>query len=75
MEIETDIIRQVYDEDGNFIQIRPFPDAPQVPCIMTVKGAASEDYFGRIYVSFSPKFAIAVGKALIACAMELENKS
>lgn len=72
MEPETDIIQQVYCEDGNFFTVRPWPESPNAVCLQTV-GKENQDYFGKIEAAMSPKFARELGKALIACAGEIEN--
>lgn len=45
MEPETDVIRQVYDEAGNFLTIRPWADGPDSVCLQTV-GKNNQEYFG-----------------------------
>lgn len=72
MEPETDIIRQVYCEDGKFFTVRPWAEAPTAVCLQTV-GKENQEYFGSYETAMSPKMARELGKALIACADEIEN--
>ena len=54
MEPETDVIRQVYDEAGNFLTIRPWADGPDSVCLQTV-GKDNQEYFGKLEIAMSPK--------------------
>jgi hypothetical protein len=64
---ETEIIRRIYN-DGHFIEIRDFPDAPNYLELHTE--GENADYFGPVAISMHPDFAMALGKALIASAAE-----
>jgi hypothetical protein len=64
---ETEIIRRVYN-DGHFIEVRDFPDAPDYLELRT--DGENAGYFGPIALSMHPDFAMALGKALIASATE-----
>ena len=72
MEPETDIIRQVYCEDGHFFTVRPWAEAPSCVALMTV-GEDNREYFGEYETSMTPKMARELGKALIACADDLDT--
>ena len=72
MEPETDVIRQVYDEAGNFLTIRPWADGPDSVCLQTV-GKNNQKYFGKFKVVMSPKKARELGVALINCSFEVER--
>lgn len=73
MEIQTDIIRQVYDKDGYFITVRPWPEADDCVNLSTV-GEGNETNFGKIDVALSPNLAEHLGWALIDCAREVRDK-
>ena len=70
MEPETDVIRQVYDEAGNFLTIRPWADSPDSVCFQTV-GKDNQEYFGKFEVAMTPKMARELGTALINCSIEV----
>ena len=72
MEPETDIIKQVYDEAGNFLTIRPWADVPYSVCLQTV-GKNNQEYFGKVEVAMTPKMARELGTALINCSIEVER--
>ena len=72
MKVETDIIRQVYDEDGRFFTVRPWPDAPSAVALMT-EGEDNKAHFGAYETAMNPEFARQLGKALIACADEIDG--
>ena len=72
MEPETDVIRQVYDEAGNFLTIRPWADGPDSVCLQTV-GKNNQEYFGKVEVAMTPKMARELGTALINCSIEVER--
>ena len=72
MEPETDVIRQVYDEAGSFLTIRPWADSPNSVCLQTV-GKNNQEYFGKFEVVMSPKMARELGVALINCSFEVEG--
>ena len=74
MEPETDVIRQVYDEAGNFLTIRPwarpYNDSPESICLQTV-GKNNQEHFGIVEVAMTPKMARELGTALINCSIEV----
>ena len=70
MEPETDVIRQVYDEAGNFLTIRPWTEAPNSVCLQTV-GKDNQEYFGKLEVAMTPKMARELGVALVNCSIEV----
>lgn len=69
--IVTDTIRRVQNEDGETLDIRPWPEAPIAVALMN-SGDKSEAYFGKLELALNPKFARQVGQALINCANEIE---
>ena len=71
VEVETDVVRKVYDRSGHFLEVGPWPDSPNVAALMTI-GKKNEEYFGTINLSMSTEFARQIGRALIACADELD---
>ena len=73
MEPETDIIRQVYCEDGHFLTVRPWVEVPTAVCLQTV-GKENQKYFGNYETAMSPKMARELGRALIACADDIDGK-
>ena len=70
MEPETEVIRQVYDEEGHFLTIRPWADGPNSVCFQTV-GKDNQEYFGKFEVVVTPKMARELGTALINCSIEV----
>lgn len=72
--IETDVIRRVQDTSGKCLEVAPYPEAPTIPCIRASTAEAAE-YFGLSEegIALDREFARQLGKALIACADELEN--
>ena len=70
MEPETEVIRQVYDEAGNFLTIRPWADGPDSVCLHTV-GKNNQEYFALFKVAMTPKMARELGTALINCSIEV----
>lgn len=76
MEPETDVIRQVYDEAGNFLTVRPwarpYNDSPESICLQTV-GKDNQEYFGKVEVAMTPAMARELGVALINCSLEVER--
>ena len=72
MEGEVDIVRNVYADNRHYLTVCPWPDGPSTPCLMT-DGEENNEYFGRIYLSLSVNVAKSLGKALIACAEEMEE--
>ena len=72
MEPETDVIRQVYNETGNFLTVRPWAESPSSVCLQTV-GKNNQEYFGLFEVAMSPEMARELGIALINCSFEVEK--
>lgn len=70
--ITTDTIRRVQNREGQCLDIRPWPDAPDSVALMSVD-ARSADYFGRLELAMDPEFARAIGRALIACADDIDR--
>jgi hypothetical protein len=67
----TDVIRRVFDEEGrHFIEVGPWPDAPDVLELRTVDGEYSAEHWGRVNVTLSPAMAAELGRALLAAAGE-----
>ena len=73
MKCETDIIHQVYDESGNFLQVRPWPEEASLVTLQTVDHRGSKEFFGLIELVMTPAFAREIAKALLKCADEVEN--
>lgn len=73
MKIDTDIIRHIYSEDGNFLTVRPWPESPESVVLMS-EGKENEEYFGRIETAMNLEFARQLGQSLIACADEIQRK-
>jgi hypothetical protein len=66
----TDVIRRVFDEEGrHFIEVGPWPDAPDVLELRTVDGEYSAEHWGRVNVTLSPAMAAELGRALLAAAV------
>ena len=73
MKCETDIIHQVYNENGDFLQVRPWPDEASLVTLQTINHKGSQEMFGLIELVMTPDFAREIAKALIECADEVEN--
>lgn len=73
MEPDTDIIRQVYCEHGEFLTVRPWADEPDLVCLQTV-GEKNQAFFGSFEIVMSPKMTIELGNALISCAEDITHK-
>jgi hypothetical protein len=71
MEIATKVIRQVYDDGGKYLTVQPWPESPSAVGLMSV-GKENQEYWGDNEIVMSPEFARQLGKALIACADEIE---
>ena len=70
--IET--IRRVGEEDGEFLEIGPCPEAPKsFLALRTVEGESCA-HFGAINLAMSPDLARTIGMALIAAADEMHKK-
>lgn len=68
----TDVIRRVFDEEGNFIEVGPWPDAPENTLeLRTINDDNSDGFFGKVNVTLNPHHAHALGKALVAAAEEI----
>ena len=62
--IET--IRRVHlSDEGVFLEVGDFPDAPEVLEIRTVR-KEDKEWFGDLQFTLQPEFAIDLGQALIA---------
>lgn len=70
--IATDVIRRTQNKDGKCLDVRPWPEAPEAVALMN-SDKASEEYFGRIELAMSTESARQLGRALIACAEEIER--
>lgn len=70
---ETNTVREIVNEDGYAVEVRPWPEAPDVVAIMS-RGEANRDWFGPLGLTMSPEFARHIGEALIACANELSDE-
>lgn len=75
MKPETDTIYQIYDEQGNFIQVRPYPDSPDSPCLMTVPSPYSDGFYGKLNVTFTVDFAVELAQALLSCAKDIRKRN
>lgn len=72
---EIDVIRRVYAPfaDGQFIELRPWPDSPKDTLELITDGANAE-YFGQIHLSMNLDFAEALGRALLASVKDLRDE-
>jgi hypothetical protein len=74
MKPETQLIRHVYVESQPaYIEIRPFPDAPECALEMRVTGDISEQWFGKMAITMSKQYAVELGKALMAAGYESQT--
>lgn len=73
MKCETDIIHQVYDENGHFLQVRPWVDDAGAVALQTINHKHSQEMFGLIELTMTPDFAREIAQALIRCADEVES--
>jgi hypothetical protein len=68
-EIRTEVTRRVFD-GCNFLEIRRWPDEPNVLELRTAECNASSEYWGPISLTFSPEMAAELGRALLSAASE-----
>lgn len=68
----TVIIRQIHeDEEGHFLEVSNHEDHDD-HVHLHATGDDNIGYFGPLDLPMAPSFAMALGKALIAAAMEIE---
>jgi hypothetical protein len=69
---EIDVIRRVYGpfSDGNFLEIRPWPDSPQDTLELHVTKECQQ-FFGPLSLTMNVEFAEALGRALLASVEDL----
>lgn len=66
----VEVVRRAWEpSEGVCIEVGEFGDNPDYLCLRTVD-AKSAEWFGRLEISMSAEFALALGEALIACAKE-----
>lgn len=71
--VACDTIRRIQNEDGMCLDVRPWPESPDVIALMN-SNESSREYFGNIEISMSPEFARELGLALLKCADEIKFK-
>lgn len=70
--IET--LHRVYlPDEGVFLEVGDFPDAPEVLEIRTVR-KEDKEWFGDLQFTLQPEFAIDLGKALMAAGYSKLNQ-
>jgi hypothetical protein len=70
----TDVIRRVFDESGkNFVEVGPFPDDPGCVELRTVPGEGSDEWYGKLSLSMTPRLARELGRAMIDAASDCEK--
>lgn len=68
----TEVVRRVFDDsEGACIEIGPDTDSLNLVQMRTV-GKENEEYWGRFSLTFPPKMALQIAKALIAAAEEAD---
>jgi len=60
------------DGEKSFLEIRPYPEAPQHSLEIATTNERSTEWFGKISLPMSPEYARALGEALIAAANEFK---
>lgn len=55
-----------------YLTIRPAPDFPDSGVLLYAKGKADKEYFGEVYLQLDADFMRALGRALIACADDVQ---
>ena len=68
---KTDVIRRVQNNDGEKLDICPWHDDRSL-VVLKNSDPESAKYLGNIELFMFPAFAREIGKALIACADEIE---
>lgn len=71
----VDVIRRIYDSNANgeYLEIRPWPDSPADVLELHVPDADSKKSYGEFHVTMNLDFAEALGQALLAAAAELRS--
>lgn len=71
---EIDVIRRVFapHSDGNYLEVRPWPDSPKDTLELRVTKEC-EEYFGPLSLSLNVEFAEALARALLASVTDLRN--
>jgi hypothetical protein len=70
--IVTDVIRRVQNKEGKCLDVRPWPEGPSFVTLTNEGDEQSQEYFGALDITLEPEFARHLGRALIACADEIE---
>ena len=74
MNEQIDVIRRVYAKgEKAFLEVRPWPDAPDTAIELHSSGEVNEEYWGKFFLTLSKSDAQALGEALIAAANELRS--
>lgn len=69
--ISCDTIRRIQNNEGQTLDVRPSPDAPDSWVSIMTNGKDGNEWFGFNEISMKPEFARLLGEALIKCADEL----
>ena len=72
--IWVETTRRVWGKDGGFVEIGPWPDAPDSFLELRTVEGESRDYFGPLSLSMSLDLARRIGMSLIAAADEMQKK-
>lgn len=73
IESEIETIRKVWINEG-YVVVRPWPDDPGCVELCTEPGKQSEDWFGKLSITFgTSEGARCLAKALILAADEMES--
>lgn len=66
-------VKRVWVEgEKAFLEIRPYPEAPETALEIATTTEKSSEWFDKISIPMSPEYARALGEALIAAANEFK---
>lgn len=73
MSYTTEVLRRVYDDgSGNYIEVRPDPDCPDLVRIHT-SAPGSIEMYGLFEIVITPEMALKLAQAIAASAEEILN--
>jgi hypothetical protein len=75
--VQTETLTRVYSDESNegaFLQVCDFPDAPDTHIGLIATGEVSTDWYGKLFLGMTPEFAIALGEALVKAGKQKQGK-
>jgi len=72
--IQVDTIYKVYeDNEGAFLEIGDDPEYPDSYLMLRTTEKASQEWFGKVNITLTPEYAIALGETLIKAAKDKQK--